>query len=574
MIVIGSLAALVFILAVLVNQYWSPILAKEVRKIVLRSSDSLYTVDFSEAKLHVVRGEIVFYNIVLKPDTAVYNRKVRQHTAPNNLIALHVKRLTLSEIHPFKLYFQHKLEIGRVALKEPELDVSYQLNHTKDTTVKDKRTVWQKISKTLKLIHIGEIDLSDVQLKYKDYSGNKLAISELKEMNLSATDLLIDSATQTDTSRLMYCRDIDITLNNYSGRSSNGLYRYHIGSLKLSTENSEVDIQNLDLTPADTSEFFEKSRRDRFDAHLDSLQIKHFDYLSYHKYRIINASHMLLTNGTLNVFTNPHKKPPTTDKVKTYPIFGLKQIKADLNIDTIDLTSIDIIYSEVGRKSQKVGTVSFNNSSGRLLNVTTNKAALAKNNICTADLNSYFMNRARLHALFTFNLTAEDLAFSYKGSVGPMDLTVLNPAIMPLGLVKINTGRLNRFDFDIQANDKAAHGRISLLYDSLKVTVLKPDTNKDRLKHLAVASLFANILVLKHNNPDKPGETPRSFDVTFSRPPDYPFFKTIWRTLLAGIKPSVGLNDKMQQNVKAQIAASVQKKQERQVKIAERKQRR
>lgn len=565
---------LILILSLLVNLYWSPILAKKVRSVVLTSSDGLYKVDFSDAKLHILRGEIDIYNIVLKPDTAVYNQRVKAHLAPNNLVELHVKRLILSHIHPFTLYFHHRLDIGQVILSQPELNVSYQLNHSKDTVTKDHRTTWQKMSKSLRSIHIGEISLSDVKFKYNDYSGHKLAISELKEMNLNATDLLIDSATQTDKSRLLYCRDIVAELNNYSGRSPNGLYTYKMKSLRLSTRTSKLNVVGLDLHPVKTSVFFEKTEKDRFDAHLDSLQISNFDYLTFHKYRLINASHLILSNGSLSLFNNPNKKPSTNDKEKTYPNFGLKELRADLNIDTIDVRHVSISYTEIGKKSQKAGTITFNNSSGRFLNVTNNKEALQKNNICTVNLSSYFMNRSKLNVHLTFNLTDENLPFTYKGDLGPMDLSVLNPAIMPLGLIKINSGKLVRYEFDITANNSVSKGRISLLYNDLKVTVLKADTANDKLKHMTIASLYANLLVLKHDNPDKPGETPRSFYVTYNRPKDYPFFKNIWHTFLEGIKPCVGLDEKMQKDVKSKMADIATKKQERQIKKAQRKQRR
>ena len=567
-------AGLILILAFFINLYWSPILASKVKSVVLTSSNGLYKVDFSDAKLHILRGELDIYNITLKPDTAVYNQKLKDHLAPNNLVELRVKRLIIYHMHPFLLYFQHKLDIGRIVLSEPELYVTYQQNHLKDTVVKDYRNLYRKISGSLKSIRVGDIILDDVKLKYEDYSGNKLAISELKEMNLSATDLLIDSSTQTDKSRLLYCRDIIAELNNYSGNSPNGLYKYKVKSLRLSTKTSTLDIKGLDLSPVKPDVFFEKSQRDRFDVHLDSVKINHFDYLGYHKYRIINASRMILNSGSFNLINNPNKKPSINDKEKTYPNYGLKELQADLNIDTVDAGDINVSYSELNHKSNKVGTITFNHSSGRFLNVTTNKGALAKDSICTADLHSYFMNRAKLDARFTFNLIADNLPFSYKGSVGPMDLPVLNPAIMPLGLIKVNTGKLNRFDFDIQANNTVSKGKISLLYNDLKVTVLKADTVNDKLKHMTVASLFANIMVLKHNNPDKPGETPRSFNVTYYRPKDYTFFKNIWHTLLTGIKPCVGLDEKMQKDVKSKIANMAIEKQKRQIKKVQRKQRR
>src|ERR1700761_5790784 len=163
--------ALILIIALPINSYWSPILAKEVKKIVLKSSDSLYNVDFSAAELHVLRGTVDISNITLKPDTAVYNRRIKQHIAPNNLVEMHIKRLTVSHLHPFKLYFEHILDIGEIAVDQPIVNISYELNHEKDTVLADHKTAWQKISKSLHSIHIGNILLGDVKFKYKDYSG-------------------------------------------------------------------------------------------------------------------------------------------------------------------------------------------------------------------------------------------------------------------------------------------------------------------------------------------------------------------------------------------------------------------
>src|ERR1700744_2418570 len=248
--VLVILGVLIIVLSVFINRYWSPILERKVKEIVTKSSDSLYTVDFSSAQLHVLRGSIVFLNVVLKPDTAIYNARKKNHLAPNNLIELRIKKLTLLHIHPYRLYFKHRLEIGSVIMYSPQLNISYQLNHTRDTTLKDKRTLYQIISRNLHSIHIGDILMGDVKFMYRDYSGNKLAISEFKEMNLSAHDLLVDSATQTDKSRLLYCKDITAELNNYKGKTPNGLYTYTIKSLKLSTSKSQLNATGIVLRPA------------------------------------------------------------------------------------------------------------------------------------------------------------------------------------------------------------------------------------------------------------------------------------------------------------------------------------
>ena len=574
LITVGVIIGIVLLLALFVNQYWSPILAKEVKKTVLKSSDSLYNINFSDANLHILRGEIEIYNITFKPDTAVYNRRKKLHLAPNNLVEFHVKRLILYHIHPFSLYFHHKLDIGQVIFDEPEIMVSYQLNHTKDTTTKDNRTTWQKMSKTLRSIHIGQILLGDVKLKYEDYSGNKLAISELKEMNLSATDLLIDSNTQTDKSRLLYCRDIQAELNNYVGRSANGLYNYQVKSLRLSTQTSRLNMEGLDVSPVKSEVFFDKTYHDRFKIHLDSLQINHFDYLSYHKYRIVDATSLIISTGDVGIYGNPRQSPVQTDRIKSFPHFALQQLTTNMNIDSIDARHINISYTEFNKKTNKTGTITFKNTKGHIVNVTTNKDSLQKNNICTARITSYFMNSGKLDVLFAFNLTDKNASYTYKGSLGPMNLQLVNQASMPLGLIKLNTGTLKQMDFDISASNKTANGKVSVLYNDLKVTVLKPDTAHDRLKHMTIASLFANLLVLKHDNPDSEGEQPRSAHVRYFRPDTVAFFGSMWQTLLTGIKPCAGLDEKKQNSIKAQLAGMKQEKQERLAKKAIRKQRR
>jgi len=557
---------LITILAFLVNRYWSPILASKVKEVVVKSSDSLYTADFSSAELHVVRGSVEFFNITLKPDTAVYNRRKKQGLAPNNLVELHVKRLIVSHIHPFKLYFQHKLDIGEIILYEPALHVSYQLNHTRDTIVKQNQTAWQKISKSLRSIHIGSIILGDVKLKYEDYSGNKVAISELKEMDLSAHDLLIDSATQTDKSRLFYCKDIVAELNNYSSKSPNGLYTYAFKHLKLSTLRSQLNVEGLTLKPINTSQFFDKSTRDRFFVRLDSLQLNNFDFLNYHKYRTLNASNLFLSQGTVEVFGNPNHHIDKTDKIKSFPNVGLFKIKMDLKIDTVSVKNINVFYTEYNAKSNEYGTISFNNTSGRFLNLTTNPLALQKNNITMVKLTSYFMNRGKLNLEVAFNLTDENNSFSYKGKLGPMDLKFVNSAVKPLSLVKINSGAIKQLSFDVHANRTMASGKVEVLYNDLKVTLLNLDTTSDNLKKKPIASLFANLFILKHDNPDKEGEVPRSVEVSYSRTPETPFFSFAWKTLLAGIKPCIGLDKKTENAAVAMQNQHVINKENRKIK--------
>jgi hypothetical protein len=572
LIIFIALAAVVLVLAFLANQYWSPILSKKLKSVVLTSTDSLYNVNFSSAELNILEGKIIVYNIDFKPDTVVYNRRKKQHLAPNNLVDLHVKRLILANIHPFKLYFKRILDIGRITLNSPDVHLSYQLNHSKDTVNKDHRTAWQKISRSLHSVHVGDIFLNDIHFKYDDYSGNKLVLSELKEMNLQANDLLIDSATQTDRSRLLYCKDLVADLNNYKGKTDDGLYTYAIKRLKLSTGTQQLNVTGFDLQPA--HDFFARTTNGRYALHFDSIQLNHFNFLLYHKYRSLVASSLVINRGSFDIFTNPNGITTKTNKLKSFPNVAIRALKTNLKIDTVLVKHVNISYSEHNKKSDKTGTINFNNTEGKVLNITTDTAALRKNHIATAQVTSYFMDKGKLDALFTFDLTGKDAAYTYKGTLAPMSLQAVNPAVMPLAMVKITSGTLKSLNFDFKANSKLSKGKVTLLYNDLEVKIFKADTVNQKLKQKLIATLFANVFILKHNNPDKPGEIPRSFNVTYNRPMYFPFFKTIWQTLLAGIKPGVGYDIKTQKAATARMAQSDINKKNRKIKKAIRQQKR
>ena len=556
-------AVLLLVAALVINRSLSPMLATKVRNAVIKASDSLYRADFSDVQLHILQGKVMLYNVSLIPDTDVYRRRIKLGTAPNNLIKLNARRIVVSEIHPFKLYFNKVIDIGRIAINSPHIQVSYALNHTKDTTDKDHRTAWQKLSKSFKSAHVGDIFLDNISFKYDDHSGNKVAVSEIKQMSLHAHDLLIDSATQTDRTRFLYCKDVSGDVQNYSGRTANGLYTYSLKRLKLSTATSKLIVTGFKFDPVEADVFFNKSRKDKFEVRLDSVQLNNFDILSYHKYRSLKAGSLIIRGGILDLHNNPNKINNYKDKLETFPNVALYKLGMDLKIDTIDIKKLNITYSEQGKKSHKTGTLVFANTSAQIGNVTTNANALKTDSIATAKISTWFMGQGKLNINFRFNLRARSAPYSFKGHLGPMPLPALNQITMPLAMVKITEGTLKSYDFDIYGNAKVSRGHIALLYNDVKVRLLRVNDDNLLYSRKLIPTLFANLFIIKHNNPDNPGEAPRTFDVVYPRPKDSPFFKTAWTTMLKGLKPTMGLDEKTESAVNKRMDDMNQKKKDR-----------
>lgn len=563
-IIMLSLLGLILIVGAFINFYLSPILVGKIKTQVAKSSDSLYHIDIKSLDFSLLRGSAVLHDIQLKADTNVYNRKKLAGNAPNNLYELHVNRLIISDLHPFTFYFKKKLNIGRISLNKPDLIVTYHRNQKTNKDAKDNRSLWQKISKSLKVINVDEIVLDEVKLVYKDYSLPKVAVSQFKELNLKAVDLLIDSATQADTSRFFYCKDVITELHNYKSRSADGMYNFSIKSVKLSTQTARLTVAGVNLQPADHVTFFKKRQDDLMLLKLDTISFNNFNYMNFQKSQQLDVARIVVDKGEFEIFSNYNGQLKSSDRVVTFPNWALRNlVKIKVNVDTLDLKHIRFTYKEFNIQSKKTGLIFFTNTNGRFLNITNRQELLKRDDICTANLTSFFMDKAKFNLHFNFNLSDSASSYSFKGGLAPMDMQLVNLATMPLALAKITSGRAKSLYFAIHGNQKVSSGKVSFLYNDLKVDLLNADYSKKTM-----LSALANTIILKHDNPDDGSSVPRTANVLFIRPKNFPFFKTVWQSLLSGIKPCAGMGQSEEKQFNEQTKGKTEKEQEKLLKDA------
>lgn len=563
---------LICLTGVAVNFYFSPKLDEKLKTTVLTSTDSLYSLNFSKANLHVLQGKIVISNLVLQPNIDVYNRRKKLNLAPNSLYEVKIRRLVIKHVHPMMLYFKRKLDIDQLEITEPEIEVNYEQNRDQDTVIKDKRTPYQQISKVLKSIHIQSILLNDVKLKYVNHNGARADSMQFKELNFAATEFLLDSVSQYSKSRFLFCDDIRAELKNYNGTSYDRRYAYTIKKIGFSTRTSELNISGMSFLPTEpAARFFKSTKTNYYTIRLDSLRLNKFDFKTYSKYHKLFATNLTLANGSLQMFSNPVPGDTTIDNGANFPQLLLKKLSIDLKIDTVYVHKISVYYTEQGKNSGKSGTVSFVNTSGKFFNLTNNKAALQQNSFATAQLQTYFMNAARLDVGFSFKLGDENTPFSYKGSLSNIDLKKVNPVAIPLGMVKIASGKVKKLDFSYQANRQQAHGKLLALYNDLRIVLFKRDS--DHLKKMSIMSLLANALVIKRDNPAG-NEPTRVANVVMLRKPQWSIFTYMWKTLLVGLKECAGYDTRTEQTVKQKIVEYKQNQLTKASRKAERKQRR
>ena len=572
-LIVAASAITAFIAVILlVNFYWSPILGERIKATVLKSTDGLYSVNFSKSSLSFIKGELQIDNIELKPNMSVYNRKKLQQLAPNSLYDLKVQRLIIHHLHPLSLYFNNKLDIDQITVSSPDLHINYEQNRNRDTLVKDKKTPYQIIAKILKSVHVNSILLNNVKFTYVDTHVKQNGI-QLQNLNFVATDLLIDSTTQYSKSRFLFCTDVSAELNNFTRTSENKRYAYSIASLKFSTQSSQLIATGISYKPTKTvNEFFKGNNEDCYAIALDSLRLNNFDFKAYSKYHTVHASSATFTNGKFEMYANPAPNDTVKDQSPNFPQLLLHKLKLDVKIDTVVSDNTEVLYTEYGITSGQPGTVIFNRINGKLYNVTNNKTALQKDSAARADIEALLMGRSKLKVHFDFSLTDPDASFAFKGHLDSIRLKYVNPITMPLGMIKLASGDAKSLDFSVKANRTFATGTLTAIYNNLKIKLLKK-TEENKLRKMGIISLLANAMIIKRDNPYY-GEQPRVAHVALKRRISASIFSFMWKSVFMGLKESVGYDIKTEQTVKQKISQFKQNRLTHDARKAERIQRR
>src|SRR6202012_2401010 len=96
-------------------------------------------------------------------------------------------------------------------------------------------------------------------------------------------------------------------VNNYTGKTTDGLYNYTVKHLMLSTFTSQLNAEEIILGPARPASFFTSTMNDRYSLQIDSVQLDRFDFLNYHKYRKFSAANIIVHSGKFGLYKNPNK---------------------------------------------------------------------------------------------------------------------------------------------------------------------------------------------------------------------------------------------------------------------------
>lgn len=374
--------ALVAGIAVYLSYHWKPIITAKIKESVLTSTDSLYTINFKKLDINILTGNIAIQGLVLKPDSQVYKKLQLKGNASKHLYELEINKLILNRVHPLSAYLNKKIKINAIILDKPVLKVWFnQVTNEADTVEKDGLTAYERISGFAKSVAVNDIVLRDIDFKYIDRSGKAVKTTALKNLNIKVTDLLIDSLSHQDSTRVFYTKDVFVQLKDYKEVTGNGMYTIRLKEFTASTAEGYAALNGLKMIPRYPELEFSRKfnvQKDRYALRFEEIILKNINFKLLEEQGRLFASNLLVNKGSLSVFLNRERRAPSIVKSKNDPHMALKRLPLNARIDNIQIKNTTIRYTEYNPKSKRKGSIVFTGLGGTIRNVTNDSASLKK----------------------------------------------------------------------------------------------------------------------------------------------------------------------------------------------------
>ncbi|MDF2191676.1 hypothetical protein [Paraflavitalea sp. CAU 1676] len=521
--------------------YWNihkrGIVRSTVKETVADKTNNLYSMSTGSFEVDEVAGNLTAKNIYLQPDSNVYNALKGTEDEPSVLVKLDIPELVVAGVKTPKALLNSAIDGRKVLIQSPRIEL-YFTGKGKDSlkTVPDKE-VYRQVLGNLTMIKIDTLSIVNATLVTKDWKTGDIRMM-FDSVSIDLFRIAVDSAHDKDTTRILFAEQANVLCKKARWTSKNKLYNYEVRNIEVNSGTRSLGISRFKIDPTlPEAKFLQqfKYAHDRFDIDFEGISMANLNVPMLLREEI-EADSLILKNSNLRIYRDLSYPHDGKNRVGTYPQQMLMKLPYEVNIRHARFVHAFIEYKERNAKSGKSGKVQFHDASIWVSNLTS-KASLLDKDPMRVQFNARFLNRAAMKSVINFY--PGNGKFTMEADLGSMPAETVNQLTEPMGLAKVEHGTISSLHFNITGNDHAADGQMTLLYDDLKISLLKKDTADNTLTKKKLASALANIQV-KNANPGKNGEV-RRVAIHFDRNKDKSWFNLVWKSIFNGVKSSVGI---------------------------------
>lgn len=452
------------------------------------------------------------------------------------------KNTELKMLNWQKLLFERYVSAKQLYIDSLQINYYKLITNNFETDGIDSLNFFRPISKSIAGINIDNILAPNIHLNVsKSNTGKK---TSLHEINAFVSNFSIDSATQADSSRFFYAKNIVANMPNISFLSEDGIYLTRIQNIQYQHNPSVLSLKNVYYQPVisdiDIAPHFKKQKSA---IHLATplIQVHNFNIVGYARDKSILSSFVEIKNPYLYIYKD---KRLFQDDTSPQPMIQqmLHKYPHPLKIDSLKATGMLINVKQHKKGYTKPAFVSINDMKVNAYNV----ANIEKNNpkYLKANATGYLMDNGLMRIMLKAPVGNNNSNHTIAGSLDTMNLQALNPLLENIANAHIKKGKVQSARFKMDINDSIAEGNMILRYSGLRVRLIKQDLEDSTQNARGFISFFANRILPKRN--PKAGRRVKPGEIYFKRTPDESVPGFWVQGILSGIRSTTGFESKEQ----------------------------
>jgi hypothetical protein len=530
--VAGTLLLLLLLLHLLVGYYVNRRLVDDLKEKVDKGTNHKYSLELKNASLSLFNRSLTLENVLLLP--------VPEKDGTGQTFKLKAEYITLEGVELFRLWrnkslFAQNLEVGSLVI-----NIYRTVDSVSTDTNSRNFSLYKVLSPKIRDLQVMNIDVLDSRLRlYKSEADTGVVLTS-DDNDIHLHNFLVNGRADS-LGNIFLADKFEMTMKSFSYATPDKLYLLSGKNMFVSYNDSLVNADSLALVPQYSKKEFSKAagkQMSRTKLRANGISFKKIDPKLFFERGWFVCHKLVVANMNLDVYRDMNapyvasRKPTVQEIVKKVPFL--------LKIDTIDLITSHVAYSQLAKDKVQPGTVSFYKLNGRITGAR-NDSTPGKVNKMVMKLSTRFMNEGEIKATYVFPLNTRKEVFECSGRVGPMSLLKTSNVLKHLINVSVRKGQLDSVVFEFKMNGERADGWLKMLYHDFEIDLADSESKKQRLKK-KVLTFFANEFIIKDQNP-LPGKEPRITKIDYERNPNKYLFYNTWKSLQSAILPAIGLKN-------------------------------
>ncbi len=196
------------------------IVNNKIADTVARQTDSLYIITYDSLQFDEVAGRAYLRNIHIKPDTNII-KKTKLEDLPYVLLDITISSIKVTGVQTDKALIGKQMVGDSVVIDNPDVLVYFLKPLQKHTNINAEATkIYEDILGNLKRIQVNHVFISNIRASGVGYFDKEKDFT-LGSSNIHLTDVLIDSASNYDTSRTLFRKQAILNIASFISYNNN-----------------------------------------------------------------------------------------------------------------------------------------------------------------------------------------------------------------------------------------------------------------------------------------------------------------------------------------------------------------